>query len=442
MLIEFRTKNYKSFLNEMTFSMLATSKQSGLEFSLLKEKFKRRTIKGLSSSVVYGLNAAGKTNVISAMDVFRNIVLKGNIRNSKERTSFNPASEALELIPNNNLDISQPIEFFVDFLEKKHRIQYNICIDLGKFLDDKYPRKIVFEELNIDGDIIFSRYNKLSFGNGNLKSIEKYLSAAGRQRVESAIEIANDSLNQEELFLTNGFKLIFSQDFVKLIFGWFSEKFMVIYRANSMRLANLFAYPYKNFLYIANTINEVAKLLGINSNAIGYISKDNDSDAKLYSIFKDTNIATAVEAEVFESYGTIRFINMFPLIVHTIQIGGTLVIDEFDASIHPMAIMSILNIFHNDEINIHHAQLIFNTHNSIFLNPNIFRKDEIKFVERDDESHNSILYSLSDFETPQKKKTYKYENYMENYFSSQYGAIRNIDFVPIFKEILKLEGEI
>ncbi len=31
---------------------------------------------------------------------------------------------------------------------------------------------------------------------------------------------------------------------------------------------------------------------------------------------------------------------------------------------------------------------------------------------------------------------------MENYFSSQYGAIRNIDFVPIFKEILKLEGEI
>ena len=43
------------------------------------------------------------------------------------------------------------------------------------------------------------------------------------------------------------------------------------------------------------------------------------------------------------------------------------------------------------------AQLIFNTHNPIFLNANIVRRDEIKFVERDDETHLSAHYSLSDF---------------------------------------------
>ena len=42
-------------------------------------------------------------------------------------------------------------------------------------------------------------------------------------------------------------------------------------------------------------------------------------------------------------------------------------VDEFDASIHPMALMSIINVFHNDDININRAQLIFNTHNPIFL---------------------------------------------------------------------------
>lgn len=110
-----------------------------------------------------------------------------------------------------------------------------------------------------------------------------------------------------------------------------------------------------------------------------------------------------LSAEMFESYGTIRFINMFPLVVNAILNGGTLVVDEFDASIHPMALMSIINVFHNDDININRAQLIFNTHNPIFLNSNLFRRDEIKFVERDDNTHFSKHYSLSDFGTAGKK---------------------------------------
>ena len=133
---------------------------------------------------------------------------------------------------------------------------------------------------------------------------------------------------------------------------------------------------------------------------------------------------------------------MFPLVIKAIQTGGTLVVDEFDASIHPMALMSIINVFHNDDINIHHAQLIFNTHNPIFLNSNLFRRDEIKFVERDDDSHQSILYALSDFGTTGDKGVRKHEDYMSKYFISQYGAIKDIDFTPIFEEILAREGEV
>lgn len=58
--------------------------------------------------------------------------------------------------------------------------------------------------------------------------------------------------------------------------------------------------------------------------------------------------------------------NEFPLIIRALLNGATLVMDEFDASIHPMALMNIISIFHNDEINKKHAQLIFNTHNPIF----------------------------------------------------------------------------
>ena len=75
MLLEFKTKNYKSFVEEASFSMVAAPKQKGLDYSLMKTKIKGKEIKGLSSSVIYGPNAAGKTNrdrslrFLSALDL-------------------------------------------------------------------------------------------------------------------------------------------------------------------------------------------------------------------------------------------------------------------------------------------------------------------------------------------------------------------------------------
>ncbi len=446
MLLEFRTKNYKSFVEEASFSMVAAPKQKGLDYSLMKIKIKGKEIKGLSSSVIYGPNASGKTNIIGAMDVFRAIVLRGNIRNSEEKSSPNPAAVALELIPNNNETEGKPVLFAVEFYEEEgedqFRILYELEMDLGTFLDEKYSRKIVSETLFVNGEPIFQRADDLHIG--TMKTIKAYLSDAMEKNVESVREIAENSLVQDELFLTNGFRLIFSQKFTKLIVDWFTNKFMIIYRADSMQLIKRFADSKKKAVYVEKTTDKAAKLFGINSNAVGYVVNEDEPDAKLYSIFQNTKNqkSAAIAAEIFESYGTIRFINMFPLVIKAIQIGGILVVDEFDASIHPMALMSIINVFHNDEINIHHAQLIFNTHNPIFLNSNLFRRDEIKFVERDDESHRSILYALSDFGTTGDKGVRKHEDYMGKYFISQYGAIKDIDFTPIFEEILDREEEV
>ena len=440
MLLEFKIKNYKSFVEESCFSMVAAPKQKGLDYSLMKTKVKGKEIRGLSSSVIYGPNAAGKTNIIGAMDVLRAIILRGNIRNSEEKSSPNAAAAALELIPNNNAIEGKPVCFSVEFYEEdagdKFRILYELGIDLGGFLDEEYPRKIVSENLFVNGEPIFQRADDLYIG--NMKAIKEYLSDVTEQNVESVSEIAKNSLSKDELFLTNGFKLVFSQRFVKLIVDWFSNKFMVIYRADSMQLIKKFADPKKKAIYVEKTTDKAAKLFGVNSNAVGYVVREDESDAKLYSVFQDmkNKKSAAIAAEIFESYGTIRFINMFPLVIKAIQTGGTLVVDEFDASIHPIALMSIINVFHNDDINIHHAQLIFNTHNPIFLNSNLFRRDEIKFVERDDDSHQSILYALSDFGTTGDRDVRKHEDYMGKYFISQYGAIKDIDFTPIFEEIL------
>ena len=448
MLLEFKTKNYKSFVEEACFSMVAAPKQKGLDYSLMKAKVKGKEIRGLSASVIYGPNAAGKTNIIGAMDVMRAIVLRGTVKNSEEKSSPNPAAAALELIPNNREEKAKPVFFCVDFYEEdienrehKFRIQYELEIDLGTFLDEEYDRKIISENLTVNGESVFQREDDLKLG--DMKIIKDYLSDVTEQNAGSISEIAKNSLSKDELFLTNGFKLIFSQKFVKMITDWFANKFMVIYRADSMQLIKRFADPKKKAIYVEKTTDKAAKLFGINSNAVGYVVSEDEADAKLYSIFQNKKSMenAAIAAEIFESYGTIRFINMFPLVIKAIQTGGTLVVDEFDASIHPMALMSIINVFHNDDINIHHAQLIFNTHNPIFLNSNLFRRDEIKFVERDDDSHQSVLYALSDFGTSGDKGVRKHEDYMSKYFISRYGAIKDIDFTPIFEELLDNERE-
>lgn len=434
MLLEFKASNYKSFKDELVFSLIPAPKQKGLDYSVQKETIEKKVYKGLCSAVIYGPNASGKTNIIGAMDTFKSIVLRGHLRNTEDKNVPNAAASALELIPNNSIENPMPVSFSIKFITDEFLIEYAFSADLGTFLDADYKRRILSEELSVNEKKIFVRGDGLEFG--SFQAIESFMVNAFEQNADGAVALAKSNLYEEELFLMNGFRNMFSAKLVALISEWLDHKFMVIYRADAMQLIRKFSDPKKKSVYIEKTLNEAAVCFGINSNAIGYVVEGDNNEAKLCSVFKQSTIGTAIPAEVFESYGTIRFVNMFPLVVNALLNGGALIVDEFDASIHPMALMNIINIFHNDEINIHHAQLIFNTHNPIFLNSNLYRRDEIKFVERDDNSHASIHYSLSDFRTVGKNGVRKNEDYMKNYFVDRYGAIKDIDFAPILEELI------
>ena len=428
MLLRFSASNYKSFKQGFTFDMSCNTRQTGLEYSILKERIGRKIWKGLSSAVIYGPNASGKTNLIGAMETMKEIVLRGHIKNVEAIASPNIATSYLEMIPHCNSD-GDPVDFSICFTEAGLLVDYSLSLDLGSFMDKDYSRKVLKEELQINGEMVFFRSDQV---NVDLpKSIESYLNPSIKERVLAALEIANSGLNEDELFLSNGFKTIFSKKLVSVIQEWFDRKFIVIYRSDAVKTMRKFADPKENTIYVEKTLTDAAQAFGISSNALGY-KPNSEDDVVLCSIFSDRDIA--LPAENFESYGTIRFVNEFPLVINALLNGATLVMDEFDASIHPMALMNIINIFHNDEINKNHAQLIFNTHNPIFLDASLFRRDEIKFVERDDNTNESNHYSLSDFRTADGIR--KGEDYMKNYFVSRYGAIKDIDFSPILEEIM------
>ena len=428
MLLEFKTKNYKSFVEEMVFSMTPAPKQKGLDYSVFSVKAGSRSYKGLSTAVIYGPNASGKTNVIGAMDTFRSIVLRGSIRNA-DIASPNAAASSLELIPNCN-GSKAPTEFSVRFFDDGLVIEYSIKADLGSFMDPDYPRKILEEKLTVNENRVFMRNDGIIVDLP--PSIKDHVNKSIKRKTPKMLELALDSLTDTELFLCNGFKSIYAQELVKKIMTWFNNKFIVVYRSDDMRIVRKFADPKANTFYVEKTLTEAAREFGITGNALGYKSagKGDAEDTILCSIFGNK----LLPAEMFESYGTIRFINEFPLVILALKNGGTLVMDEFDASIHPMALMNIINIFHNDDINKNRAQLIFNTHNPIFLDSSLLRRDEIKFIERDDKTGNSIHYALSDFRTADGIR--KGEDYMNNYFVSRYGAIKDVDFSPILEKVI------
>ena len=63
------------------------------------------------------------------------------------------------------------------------------------------------------------------------------------------------------------------------------------------------------------------------------------------------------------------------------------------------------------------AQLIFNTHDVSLLDQDIFRRDQIYFVEKDNKTAMSDLYSLAEF-SPRKS-----EGIRKGYLQGRYGAI-------------------
>ena len=428
-LLDFKISNYKSFFEQADFFMMPAPRQTGLDFSIQKYKVGAKIYRALSSAVIYGPNASGKTNLIGSMDTMRAIVLRGNIKNADSTASPNHASAMLELIPNQG-NPPAPTTFFIRFLENGLVVEYSFSLQLGKFLDKDFKRKIIEEKLSINEHLVFVRTDHLMLEISS--TIKQYLNPSVMDNLSTAIEIAESGLNAEELFLCNGYKTIFSKELVSLVLNWFENKFMVIYRSDSLKSIRKFADPKDNTVYVDKTLTLAAKEFGITANALGY--RIDGERAELCSIVDDHGQKAAIPAELFESYGTLRFVNEFPLIIRALLEGATLVMDEFDASIHPMALMNIISIFHNDEINKNHAQLIFNTHNPIFLDASLFRRDEIKFVERDEATNRSVHYALSDFKTANGVR--KGEAYMNNYFVNRYGAIKDVDFSSILKKII------
>ncbi|MEO5370292.1 MAG: ATP-binding protein [Magnetococcus sp. DMHC-1] len=117
-----------------------------------------------------------------------------------------------------------------------------------------------------------------------------------------------------------------------------------------------------------------------------------------------------------ESAGTQKFFAFASFVINILKDGCVWVVDELDGSFHPLLVRFLIGLFHSIDNNKNGAQLIFTTHDVSILNTEIFRRDQIWFIEKD-QTQSSKLYPLTDFSPRQK------EAIDRGYLIGRYGAL-------------------
>lgn len=435
MLLSFRCDNFKSFRDGFVFDMQPKKGLTDLSYSVLKERIAGKKISAISSSVIYGPNAAGKTSIVNAMSCYKQIIDRGNIEDTEQDTTRDHVTAHMSLIPFRFLESFKPIMFDIIFTFREKKYRYLLSFSIGGFLDRNTDRTIEQEQLYINDILIFNR-TRNEISTLALSSIRSLLNSGySLDDQEKDRKSMGNNIRYTELLLTTDFNSFCSKHIVAEIREWFGKHFTVINAAYRTRM-------YPNMVddgkaLIDSQMNDIAKEAGIIGSDFAYITDTEAHKPRLVTVLeKQGEKLNGIDADQIESVGTIRLISIMPAILIALRDGSVLIVDELDASIHPMIIMNIISLFHNDEVNKKHAQLIFNTHNPIFLNNRLLRRDEIKFVERDKVLKSSCLYSLSDFRTNGITSVRKTSDYLKNYFVSRYGAIEHIDFTDIVKSIL------
>lgn len=140
-----------------------------------------------------------------------------------------------------------------------------------------------------------------------------------------------------------------------------------------------------------------------------------------------------------ESTGTQQLLGLAVEAAAVLGNGGTMCVDEIDASLHPLLTAKLVGLFQNATSNPRHSQLIFTSHDAALLGTidteEILRRDEIWFTEKDAEGA-STLYPLTDFK-PRREG----ENRQRRYLNGNYGAVPDLS-TYLFEQALAARGQV
>jgi len=415
MFLQFSVNNFRSIKDTITFSMAAIKNS--------QNSFKVRNYELLSSSVIYGANASGKSNILKAMSFMKNIVL-----------NTNKVIQSIDTLPHdpfrlNTMTQDTSSTFEIVFFIKEVKYRYGFEMDTttvysewlyadtnGKeaklFYRDEDEKEYVNPNEFEEGFIFFNKKDSKIKISKNQLFIWKCDQDGGS--ISTIILNWFTRFNMIDGLNHDGY---INYTMKKMEDASFKAKIVDLVRTTDIGIENI-------EMKTENISIDMIEKLPISEDIKQKMLKSADVQSvvlhtshKLYD--NDNQHIGTVDFDIDdeESLGTQKFFKMSAPILNTLEEGKILMIDELDASLHPVLTKHLIKLFHNKDINKHKAQLIFVTHDTNLLNKHLFSRDQIWMTEKNKYGATDI-YSLTQF-----KGVRKDEDFKKQYIQGKYGAI-------------------
>lgn len=431
MLVSFSVANFRSFGDEATLTMVASNKLTEHEHHRVQIGSTDKAL--VRAAVIYGANAAGKSNLVKAIDFAQRLIREPNQRRSLTPFRFSEASE------------QKPSSFEFQFLIKDRVFNYGF---------DVLGNKVVEEWLSVkkgDDDVIL--FEREQSGAISVPESARRQFQDDEQTLYTLDVISKLPLREEQLFLNRALSLPEQAQGPTLsaITRWFSTTLVVL--TNTSRPSDLFERLHRDktfrafcssFLKNVGTgvgglefslkeressewerayLNQLGKLGTPRFNPFG------DSDSDLiprpdkpgYVVERKLLSEHRIKSDSYhlpfseESDGTQSLLHLMPILAPIPDQPLVAVIDELDRSLHPLICWEFVRFF-SDSCPGAPRQLIATTHEAHLLNLELLRRDEYWFAEKD-ETQQTRLSSLDEYSIRNDLKVEK------GYLNGRFGAI-------------------
>lgn len=428
MFIDFQFGNFRSFKDLQTFSMRAANKRKNDNGLDEKNVFESALgIRMLKTKAIYGSNASGKSNFAMALGAFT-IMVKRSVAQEKLTKKIWEDRFALN---GNNGDMPMTFQLIFSLDASIYRFGFQI---VNEKISSEWLFSSEINDLDTEVQFFFRKETGVKYN-------EKYFS-----RKNSLSEFLNSETNEifrsDALFLTSaaiiGNKYISKvrEEIIRIltIDGTNTDSGMTLalHIIEEGKLEEKVAL--KNFIKYADTGIHDFSLVDLpyspedkNNLPPELINKRASKSKTLIShhkVYGDNNRPLKklqlVDFFKWESKGSIKLLGIAAIVLKTLKEGHTLLIDEFDSSLHPNLTMKIMNIFNSNKTNPNNAQLIVITHDVGLMRGVKLRRDQIVLVNKDQFGRSS-LKTLIEY-----KGIRKDESFEKEYLEGSYSGVPNL----------------
>lgn len=430
MIIDFTLTNFLSFKNTTSISFETKRKKSYDNIKLIDVK--NTDMKLFAFSTIYGPNASGKSNLISAIYQLKNMVTRS------QELDYDHSIPAYRPHKLDRSTKDAPIIFEIEFLVKGIRYYYYVKFDKKSILRESlyfYP-KGKGRSANIYNRVEGENIKYGRYFSGEKKIIKSFLQP-NQVLLSLGAKANNETLKDVYLFFRDSIRIHTSMDSGNNL-TFYTTKFITNNRlSNYKTIVQSFLsaadlnvvdidikkvdkdYPF--FKFFPPEISEKEKQMIIDDLSTEvYLAHLNDAGDKVpFNLLEE------------ESSGTVKMYDIAHEIISSLRMGTVLVFDEFNSGLHPSLNKFLVKLFNDEDININNAQLLISTHDTCVLDVDNLKREQVWLVNKDDNG-NSDLYSIDEFD---KNKFREGTNFAKHYLDGRFGAVPAINYTNFLKEL-------